>query len=221
MGTAGEIVRGCDRNGGRTATRGAPPSATDATAYPVAIAPGLGEADSSNQLFTTLDLRRAIVRAVGPVRVGGVDPATRTFQALRIAVNRELEELEELEELLAALPRLVEKGGVVAILSFHSIEDRLVKRAFHAKDTWATITKRASSPNLPIAAPPTKAARATRTTPPRRARPIFRSCVAATALRTTTRARHSLRERASRIRAAVPDALSGQGTAVHWLCDLR
>jgi len=48
MGTAGEIVRGCDRDGGRTATRGAPLSATDATAYPVAITPGLGEADSSN-----------------------------------------------------------------------------------------------------------------------------------------------------------------------------
>ena len=43
---------------------------------------------------TTLDLRRAVVRAVGPARVGGVDPATRTFQALRIAVNRELDELE-------------------------------------------------------------------------------------------------------------------------------
>jgi 16S rRNA (cytosine1402-N4)-methyltransferase len=92
-----------------------------------------------NQLFTTLDLRRAIVRAVGPVRVGGVDPATRTFQALRIAVNREL---EELEELIAALPRLVEPGGVAAILSFHSLEDRLVKRAFHAKDTWQPLTKK-------------------------------------------------------------------------------
>ncbi|CAN5917145.1 16S rRNA (cytosine(1402)-N(4))-methyltransferase RsmH [soil metagenome] len=92
-----------------------------------------------NQLVTTLDLRRAIVRAVGPVRVGGVDPATRTFQALRIAVNREL---EELEELIAALPRLVAPGGVTAIISFHSLEDRLVKRAFHAKDTWAPLTKK-------------------------------------------------------------------------------
>ena len=91
------------------------------------IARSVKRALGDNQLFTTLDLRRAIVRAVGPVRVGGVDPATRTFQALRIAVNREL---EELEELIAALPRLVEPGGVAAILSFHSLEDRLVKQGF-------------------------------------------------------------------------------------------
>jgi 16S rRNA (cytosine1402-N4)-methyltransferase len=103
------------------------------------IARSVKRALGDNQLDTTLDLRRAIVRAVGPVRVGGVDPATRTFQALRIAVNREL---EELEQLLAALPRLVEIGGVAAILSFHSLEDRLVKRAFHAKDTWTTVTKK-------------------------------------------------------------------------------
>ena len=103
------------------------------------IARSVKRALGDNQLETTLDLRRAIVRAVGPVRVGGVDPATRTFQALRIAVNREL---EELEALLGALPRLLEPGGVAAILSFHSLEDRLVKRAFHAKDTWQTLSKK-------------------------------------------------------------------------------
>jgi 16S rRNA (cytosine1402-N4)-methyltransferase len=103
------------------------------------IARSVKRALGDNQLVSTLDLRRAIVRAVGPVRVGGVDPATRTFQALRIAVNREL---EELEQLLAALARLVEIGGVAAILSFHSLEDRLVKRAFHAKGTWTSLTKK-------------------------------------------------------------------------------
>jgi 16S rRNA (cytosine1402-N4)-methyltransferase len=90
-------------------------------------------------LQTTLDLRRAIVRAVGPVRVGGVDPATRTFQALRIAVNHEL---EELECLLAQLPRIVAPGGVAAILSFHSLEDRLVKRAFHDREVWEPLWKK-------------------------------------------------------------------------------
>jgi 16S rRNA (cytosine1402-N4)-methyltransferase len=98
------------------------------------IARSIKRALADGDLKTTLDLRRAIVRAVGPVRVGGVDPATRTFQALRIAVNREL---EELEALIAALPLLLAPGGVAAILSFHSLEDRLVKRAFHDKSKWA------------------------------------------------------------------------------------
>ena len=57
------------------------------------IARSIKKALAAGELRTTLDLRRAIVRAVGPARVGGVDPATRTFQALRIAVNRELDEL--------------------------------------------------------------------------------------------------------------------------------
>jgi 16S rRNA (cytosine1402-N4)-methyltransferase len=103
------------------------------------IARSVKRALGDNQLETTLDLRRANVRAVGPGRVGGVDPATRTFQALRIAVNREL---EELEQLLAALPDVLEIGGIAAILSFHSLEDRLVKRAFHVKGTWTSLTKK-------------------------------------------------------------------------------
>jgi 16S rRNA (cytosine1402-N4)-methyltransferase len=103
------------------------------------IARSIKRAYGDNQLHTTLDLRRAIVRAVGPVRVGGVDPATRTFQALRIAVNGEL---EELERLLAALPDVIAPGGVAAILSFHSLEDRLVKRAFQDRARWAQLTKK-------------------------------------------------------------------------------
>jgi 16S rRNA (cytosine1402-N4)-methyltransferase len=103
------------------------------------IARSIKRALGEDELTTTLDLRRAIVRAVGPVRVGGVDPATRSFQALRIAVNREL---EELEALLAALPAIVEPGGVAALLSFHSLEDRLVKQAFHETTTWETLWKK-------------------------------------------------------------------------------
>lgn len=102
------------------------------------IARSIKKAHAGGELRTTLDLRRAIVRAVGPARHGGVDPATRTFQALRIAVNREL---EELEALLATLPAVLAEGGVAAIISFHSLEDRLVKRAFHGAG-WEPLTKK-------------------------------------------------------------------------------
>ena len=58
---------------------------------------------------------------------GGRHPATRTFQALRIAVNREL---ENLQTFLGKIPGLIRKGGRLVILSYHSLEDRRVKRTF-------------------------------------------------------------------------------------------
>src|SRR5439155_15934447 len=90
------------------------------------VARCIKQARAQGELHTSLDLRRAVVRAVGPARIGGVDPATRTFQALRIAVNGEL---DELEQLLAAAPRVLVPGGVLVVISFHSLEDRIVKRA--------------------------------------------------------------------------------------------
>ena len=56
-----------------------------------------------------------------------IDPATRTFQALRIAVN---DELGELERALEAAPRILSQGGRMVVVSFHSLEDRMVKNAF-------------------------------------------------------------------------------------------
>jgi len=97
------------------------------------IARCIQQAVRQGELRTTLDLRRAVVRAVGPARVGGVDPATRTFQALRIAVNHEMEELTALLDLA---PRVLGPGGVLAVISFHSLEDRLVKRAFLQTAVW-------------------------------------------------------------------------------------
>jgi 16S rRNA (cytosine1402-N4)-methyltransferase len=102
------------------------------------IARGIKKALAAGELRTTLDLRRAVVRAVGPARVGGVDPATRTFQALRIAVNGEL---EQLDQLLNLLPDVLAEGGVAAIIAFHSLEDRLVKRAFMTSG-WVPLTKK-------------------------------------------------------------------------------
>jgi 16S rRNA (cytosine1402-N4)-methyltransferase len=68
-----------------------------------------------------------------------IDPATRTFQALRIAVN---DELGALETFLRVAPACVRRGGRVAIISFHSLEDRLVKEAFRDDPRWSPLTKK-------------------------------------------------------------------------------
>jgi 16S rRNA (cytosine1402-N4)-methyltransferase len=107
------------------------------------IARSIKKALGAGELHTTLDLRRSIVRAVGPARLGGVDPATRSFQALRIAVNQEL---VELERLLEVLPEVLAPDGVAVVLSFHSLEDRLAKRAF-AGPGWSPLTKKPLVPS--------------------------------------------------------------------------
>jgi 16S rRNA (cytosine1402-N4)-methyltransferase len=80
-------------------------------------------------------VRRSVPRPKG--RRARVDPATRVFQALRIAVN---DELGALERLLAALPDCVKVGGTAVVISFHSLEDRLVKNAFRDKQVWEILT---------------------------------------------------------------------------------
>ena len=89
-------------------------------------------------ITTTDDLAGIVVSAVGK-RPGGPHPARRTFQALRIAVNREL------EELTAALPPaagLLGPGGRVVVISYHSLEDAIVKRTFRADDRLRVLTKK-------------------------------------------------------------------------------
>jgi 16S rRNA (cytosine1402-N4)-methyltransferase len=103
------------------------------------VARCLKQAYEQDKLKSTLDLRRAVVRAGGPQRVGGVDPATKTFQALRIAVNREL---DQLDALLESLPAIVRPGGVAVFISFHSLEDRKVKRAFLDSSRFERLSKK-------------------------------------------------------------------------------
>ena len=89
-------------------------------------------------IATTDRLAGVVVSAVGR-RPGGPHPARRTFQALRIAVNREL------EELAASLPQAVEllgPGGRVVVISYHSLEDGIVKRAFRDDDRLEVLTKK-------------------------------------------------------------------------------
>lgn len=90
------------------------------------IADAIIAARDAGQLRTTADLAQIVDRFSGR-KTTPIHPATRAFQAIRIAVNREL---DELEKLLAELPALLKPGGRAAIISFHSLEDRLVKRAF-------------------------------------------------------------------------------------------
>jgi len=74
---------------------------------------------------TTRDLAQLVERAVGPGKKRRIHPATRTFQALRIAVNQEL---ENLDRFVAEAVDLLEPEGRLAVISFHSLEDRIIKR---------------------------------------------------------------------------------------------
>jgi 16S rRNA (cytosine1402-N4)-methyltransferase len=96
-------------------------------------------------LHTTTDLAETIFYAVPPsYRYGRIHPATRVFQALRIAVNREL---EMLELLLQQSPHWLKPNGRISIISFHSLEDRLVKHGFRDAPLLQVVTKKPLTPS--------------------------------------------------------------------------
>lgn len=97
-------------------------------------------------LATTADLLRAVEDALGPKR-GRVHPATKTFQALRIAVN---DEMGALETVLPAAASILAPGGRLAVISFHSLEDRRVKQFFRAGgEDSAPLTELTRKPIVP------------------------------------------------------------------------
>lgn len=106
------------------------------------IARRMSEARKVKRITTTVELAELVRGAVpSGARYGRIHPATRVFQALRMAVN---DELGALESLLGELPALLNPGGRAVIITFHSLEDRLVKRAFvqgKADTLWTILTK--------------------------------------------------------------------------------
>ena len=96
----------------------------------------------SRPISTTAQLAAVISAAARSMKHERIHPATRTFQALRIFVNREL---EELQGLLKAAPQLLKPGGRLVIISFHSLEDRIVKDAIRdgvKQGTYRVLTKK-------------------------------------------------------------------------------
>jgi len=106
------------------------------------IARKIVEVRKQKPLETTAQLaelvRRCVPRMKGRNRAM-IDPATRTFQALRIAVN---DELGALDRFLAQLPSCVKVGGKAVVISFHSLEDRRVKVAFRMREVWEADTRK-------------------------------------------------------------------------------
>jgi 16S rRNA (cytosine1402-N4)-methyltransferase len=108
------------------------------------IARRVVETRRRNPIETTTQLAELVRQCVPrprrqPGRRPPIDPATRVFQALRIAVN---DELRELERLLEVLPGCVRPGGRAVLISFHSLEDRQVKQAFRNREVWEEITRK-------------------------------------------------------------------------------
>ncbi|OGE27907.1 16S rRNA (cytosine(1402)-N(4))-methyltransferase [Candidatus Daviesbacteria bacterium RIFCSPHIGHO2_01_FULL_40_11] len=101
--------------------------------YSWQVADTLVRAREVKPFKTTTELAEVVVRAVGRVRglpadrQGKIHPATKVFQALRIAVN---DELDALQEGLEEVKDLLEKNGHIVVISFHSLEDRIVKNTF-------------------------------------------------------------------------------------------
>jgi 16S rRNA (cytosine1402-N4)-methyltransferase len=107
------------------------------------VAAAIVRARSRSPIATTDELARIVAGAVGGRR-GGPHPARRTFQALRIAVNRELEELAD------SLPRAVDvlaPGGRVVVIAYHSLEDRIVKRYLLGEPDLQVLTKKPLRPS--------------------------------------------------------------------------
>ena len=103
------------------------------------IAKAIGRARSEAPLSRTRDLAKVVESCLPRSKPGQAHPATRSFQALRIAVN---DEYGELFQGLMAAERALKPGGQLAVVTFHSVEDRMVKRFFAARSGKSQTTNR-------------------------------------------------------------------------------
>ncbi len=108
------------------------------------IAKAIFDARREQRITTTTQLAD-IISAVVPRR-GKTHPATKTFQALRLAVN---DELGEVERGLVAAQTALKPGGILAVITFHSLEDRLVKHWFKNTETFEALNKKPIGPGRP------------------------------------------------------------------------
>lgn len=144
------------------------------------IARAIVKARGEAAIETTGQLAEIVARVVRRSR-DGIHPATRTFQALRIWVN---DELGQLEAGLEAAERILKAGGVLAVVSFHSLEDRIVKRFLTARSGAAN-----SNRHLPDVTGPSA--------------PTFRLLHRKALTATAEEARHNPRARSAKLRAAI------------------
>ncbi len=107
--------------------------------YSRRIARKIVEVRNKQPLKTTTEFADLVRRCVPRSRKNPIDPATRTFQALRIAVN---DELKWLQIALKTLPDCLNPGGVFGLISFHSLEDRMVKHGLREDDRLDVLTKK-------------------------------------------------------------------------------
>lgn len=113
--------------------------------YSRRIARAIVERRRREPIQTAAELAELVRRCVPRSRHERIDPATRTFQALRIAVN---DELKSLEIAMSRLPACLRPGARLAVISFHSLEDRRVKEAFRSDPRLTALTRKPVLPSL-------------------------------------------------------------------------
>ena len=113
--------------------------------YSRRIADAIVEQRQKQRIRTTGELVDVIQQVVPKKPKIAIHPATRVFQALRIVVNKEM---ENLHSFLVQAPRVIRSGGRCVCISFHSLEDRAVKDAFKDRTAWNVLTKKVVTPSI-------------------------------------------------------------------------